>query len=214
MKTPGYFDRSAEAVLSLQNQNIGNRGPGTEIGRGGAFVVRNLGSAILGEASTAIAIKSAYTPRGGAYIRLLTDLSFSALIEMRAPEIANRLPLFTSGLTIGNRFEPVAILTEDVSRGGTVSIKQQPISQTAKVCLTNGLSEFGMPEEIFDEEEMHNTLAFNVGGQEKFLDFDPHPFLNVPLRHDLFRLAMELSEDRRFFVDIGNASKLAGTIVH
>ncbi len=211
MKTVPFFEACAEAVVDLERQQIATREAGKEIGRGGAFYVRTLGTAAIQGQETHIAIKKGYTVRGGVYVRLLTDLSVSAFLSMYAPEVIPKLPTFVAGLAIPSSPKPIALLTEDVSKSGELYVSSRPIRPMTLKYLKEALGEFGNPSDIFDLEEMQGTLAFRVGDDEKFLDNDPSSFINIDRLDQLFTQAMELSEDGRFFVKANSDSPLVLT---
>lgn len=106
-----------------------------------------------------------------ARLDLACDISNIELLLKYAPELADKVPCFMLGLSVGNDENIDAVLTEDASRGGELYVRP-----FANVQLLRKLSETVRGSEMtVDEDSVIDSLSFLIDGEERLLDFTPPP---------------------------------------
>jgi hypothetical protein len=91
-------------------------------------------------------------------------------------ELLHFVPSFM-GLIVVEDYKAVAALTEDASQGGQKVISPRAVSAEVKELLRQT---FGVGP--FNTEACLNNVSFDVGGQEKLLDFTPGPIRRPVLK--------------------------------
>ncbi len=211
-----YLERCAAVTAEITDLDISERAPGTTIGSGSGLMTQPLGLVQLGGRAIHLALKRPLRypdETRSVEIRALTDLSTYAFLDKYAPNTAKSLPWFVSELHVDGHPGPIAILTEDVSAGGTLKLHHQPVEPATLDYLTSVLSQLGNPATMLNECELNHTFAVRVQGLEKFIDADPPPFKNIAELDGLFDEAAELAASNVFSVIIGAESHLARSIL-
>ena len=168
-----YLEKSieiAQALRGLEPDKIMN---GSNLGSGGSFDVLGIGSFVLGEDEVFLAAKLPVNDDEDSVRRLVFELSEASFIAHYAPSLADRLPLFFAHIEVPDSVTG-ALLTEDVSLGGTKPVSSICLPMEDKQIMTAGTEHLGMTYADFDTEPADDSLAFYVGGDIRYLDFTPN----------------------------------------
>ncbi|HEX5456273.1 MAG TPA: hypothetical protein VFW77_02795 [Candidatus Saccharimonadales bacterium] len=184
-----YLERCAEAVAQLghRTQDLASRKPGKRLGASDNYRVQSIGEGVTGiypslaltmlgsiavPVSQHLALKM---PRrdSGPLERLIYEVAAIDEITRRAPKLAEKMPAFMGLLAVDGADRPLAIITEDATRCGSLPIEPMPASPQSVHELKSGFGKEA--EEAVGEIELENSVAFDVGGTERWLDFTPSP---------------------------------------
>jgi hypothetical protein len=169
-----YISHSIEAVQSINSDELGETRLEPAADHGGYSYFHPLTGVKLasGEISLGIKIPHTAAQRASDY-RLEAELPSVSLLTERAPSLTPQVPYFIGRIVIDG--EAVATLTEDVSNGGSKSIRPAPVSEAVRGKLVSAFCSPGRGlYTIFDYNALQ-TLAFMVDGRERLLDFTPSP---------------------------------------
>jgi hypothetical protein len=208
-----YIDRCVEAAQTVDAESLSELSVGRRIGsRGSEFTMRTLGrvSVLHGEEHLGLKIPDA-GPGWPVERRILQELEAIELLLEHMPELSPAVPRFLALLSVDEE-DPLAVLTEDASQGGKISMR--PFS------VVGGKSELaGSIAEAFaavdgtevDRKAIDYLLAFMIGDRQRLLDFTPPPVWYTDedeserISDGLYDL---IEGERALTVDIGSQSPL------
>lgn len=200
-----YLEQCADYAASFDPHELGTHTLGVEIGRGNFFAVAPLGTFAVRGSELHVAAKWGHQPASDVYSRIISEIACISLILREAPELTPLMPLFICELTVDG--EERALLTEDASKGGQLDVRSMGVSDSTRQALYEAFRVYGPRETVFMEEELDRSLAFDVGGQEKFLDFTPPP-LKSRIRQEASIAVIEHLESGKLTVNVSGSSVL------
>lgn len=212
-----YLDRCVETAKEIDPEEIAAMRLGKEIGRGSIYATHSLGRIAVRECEIYVGLKRRHVYSGGATTRLLQEIPRIAWVVKRAPDLLNCMPVFMNAVMYeDDSYDEVGVLTEDVSKGGQNEIHQAPISAPLHKILHDAFKDMDNPRNFFDEDHLLRSMAFEVNGEEKFLDFTPSPFSvidsELPELDAIQDIVLELIEGRSLRIDIPRTSPLANDV--
>jgi hypothetical protein len=203
-----YLDRSEAFICELVANDLASRSVGFEIGRSAKTITSALGTIEIDGAVHHLALKWGYSSLSAMYSRLVHESAQICVIAEKAPEVEPKLPYFVAGLTAGDDCF-VGIITEDATQGGVLPIRDMKLTESTRQVLTTG---FGGTE-FFDTWEMDYTVAFDVGGEERLLDFTPPMIdLGYPDVCEARDRVIELTEQDRLQLNVPLDSALIASL--
>lgn len=209
MTENSYLEKCIEVVAELRQLDLSSMTRGEYIGEGSSFRVYNLGQIGL-DGSTHLGLKLSKPPRKGQSImRLSQEIASIDKILEKVPNTIDRVPSFMGLIAVGDSDNDVAVVTEEVTKGLTLSIRPIPADWPEE--LAQGLGgEYG---DYVDQETIAGSLAFDVDGEEKWLDFTPSPFgvraITDPIYEDMDKV---LERQKELTVTIPSDSPLASSL--
>jgi len=170
-----YLDTCREAAETIDVDRLAAMQLGNMAERGGEFEFRQLGRLSVGSIGEQyLGVKSARQISGLAFSRVMDEIAFIGLEVHHSPELASYMPSFVNLLRVEDS-DAVAILTEDASEGGSKEVHGRRASPTVTEMLYEPFKEQGTIGEVMDRAELRGTVAFDVEGRERLLDFSPRP---------------------------------------
>lgn len=203
-----YVEKCVETIARLNFADISSMERGELVGSSldMGSKVYSIGSIMLDDRlHLAVKISKNKDPSD----RLINEVSVIDEIINRVPLLENKMPIFIGLLAVESSDNPVSIITEDATAGGSLPIHPMPASdETAKELKM----EFG--EETIEDLELANSLAFDVDGVERWLDFTPSPVrAYTNLSDPIMAVRREIkSRQDDFTVVVSNNSALAHSI--
>lgn len=173
--TNTYLENCINVTATANNSELPSFTIGEEIGRGGDFRFNSLGKLTVFNSSIHVGLKTPIRDKEETAQRFLHELALIHLITDQSPGLLAKLPRFMALLLVSGNDEPTGILTEDVSKGGTVSIEKMQTSKATKTQLYNPFKGLGPMESVLVDDSFCESLSFRVGGDEMLLDFTPRP---------------------------------------
>ena len=174
-----YIEQSKDVVANLVPAGIQDYSFKSSLGEGNDAAVWSLGEVSQNgqDAAHVVAIKC---PRGSLVtpfdIRLVNELTQASILAEHSALIKDALPSFMGLIVVTRELAPSvkALLTEDLSRDGTVNVTH---TQLPTELRRNLLGSFGITrfDTIFDEDALDGSNVFDVDGQHKILDLTPPP---------------------------------------
>ena len=132
-------------------------------------------------------------------MRIAGEMAFLGYVMQRSPQLIPKIPRFMSLVSLEGDESPAAILTEDVSQGGSKQVRSIPASRDTLEGIYRPFQKLGPMAKVVREEECDNTLAFDVAGAEMLLDFTPLPvelfIYNIPAYRTGFGVAYDAIPD-------------------
>jgi hypothetical protein len=173
-----YIEESANALRQMAEADIQSRGELAAIPYGDGSVVHSVGQVSLDGADVFVGLQFPQLRQdqtaAGAAIAEITD---AAMIADRAPQLRHVLPAAMGILCVGNSRAPRAVITEDISHGGSLPVEAGPVSEeTRRELLLAFLYDGGIG--IFEHNARRPGFAYTAGGRERLAGFDPSPFTN------------------------------------
>ncbi|HEX5797111.1 MAG TPA: hypothetical protein VFX86_01835 [Candidatus Saccharimonadales bacterium] len=184
-----YLEKCVEAAAYLNRswQELASRKPGKRLGASDSYRVQSIGSGVIGMGQSL-----ALTPLGTIRFPISRDLAIKiprdksdpmeklrdelpAIDEIvrRAPSLRKKVPAFVILLAVEDADNPAALITEDATYGGKLPIEETAASESARKALVRAFpNEDG---EVVASDVLANSLAFDVDGTERWLDFTPPP---------------------------------------
>lgn len=195
-----YIDRCVQAVESIDVAALSELTIGDEVDRGHETAFKHLGRlGVLGD-EIYVGLKIPVPGnRHDAEFRFQGDVEAIESLLRYMPEYAPKPPKFMALLRVGEG-KPVALLTEDVTRGGEVKawpigrIRDEP-SELARSIIK---AFEGVEGAKVLDRDIDYSLAFIVGDETRFLDFTPPP---VWLSH---REGCDISQKIDHLIDDGS----------
>lgn len=176
-----YLEKCKDIIAGLDVDVLSSISFNETLGSGSGFEFRSLGqSALTDMIERHVGIKVPNSDRRNVRSRFIGEASLISLILDSSPELESRLSSFMALVTIAGDIDPRCIATEDASEGGQKAVQGRPASQEARHLLYEPFRELGSFKEVISEEECDYSLAFDVNGSEKLLDFTPNP-INLSL---------------------------------
>ena len=121
--------------------------------------------------------------------RINKELGFIGMLSMQSPELMSQIPSFMNLIVVEDS-DVTGILTEDASAGGQFTVRSKPASTAVRNLLRESFAGIEVQGDVIREEECAKTVAFDVGGRERLLDFTPLPVDDRHLRiHPAYRQA-------------------------
>lgn len=190
-----YFETCKDVVSMVDVEALAALPLGGVVGSGSGFVFRQLGKlTVANSPGQHFGIKIPTRWKSEAEIRFTDELAFIGLTLEASPELAANMPSFMALATVEGDDEPAGILTEDVSMGGTKKVRGMRASEQVRELIYAPFCELGSLDLVVSEEECDGSLAFNVNGEEKLLDFTPKPisqsllYSSVSYREALYKV--------------------------
>jgi hypothetical protein len=206
-----YIEKCAETVAAINATDISANVRGKELGASlnGGYTVYALGSVTL-EERLHLAVK--VSKKKDPLDRLAEEVAAIDEIMRRAPSLQDKMPVFIGLLAVGNSDNPVSIITEDATAGGSLPIYPMRASSGAVEELKRGFGDEA--EEAVEDIELDNSVAFDVGGSERWLDFTPSPvYLNASLSDPITAVKNEVrNRQDELTVVIADGSALARSL--
>lgn len=164
-----YIDHCLAVVASIDPEEVASRELGVLVGRNrsGLTSVYSLGSLITPNGLLHLAFKSTH---GMPEVRVSEELKNVTLVTQRAPELTSSFPYFIGMLAINDDRGSVGILTEDATQGGNLPSFEMPVSEITQSILGRTFRDVGGIS-VFNQDALKARAAFNVGGEERILDF-------------------------------------------
>lgn len=201
-----YLEQCADYAASFDPDKVGTHTLGVEIGRGNFFAVAPLGTFAVRGSELHVAAKWGHQPASDVYSSIISEIACISLILREAPELTPLMPLFICELTVDGKER--ALLTEDASKGGLLDVRSMGVSDSTRQTLYEAFSAYGSRDAVFmEEEQLNRSLAFDVGGQEKLLDFTPPP-LKSRIRREASIAVIEHLESGKLTVNVSGSSAL------
>jgi hypothetical protein len=169
-----YLNHCIKTMASIDTDALADRRLGQDIGRGSSYAMHHLGLLGLQDILTSIGVKRPLQSQAAGK-RLVHELAAATVITDRAPTLRPRLPAFMGLVCIDGVEGRSVLLTEDVSWNNSLSMRPASVSNNDKVRLRGAFAEIGSFEHVFRLDELDTSVAFTVGGQERWLDFTPSP---------------------------------------
>lgn len=186
-KPESYLEHSVNVMQNLDMQALSQEQRGKWLGSGTGFTMYHLGHISLNGALLPVGLKQSH--RSGAHDtinRLIREVACSELLTERVPQARKFLPAFMGLVAVENNPEAVAILTEDVSDDDAKKVFPRPVNDYMQEQMARGFADIGSADEVLQDEELHNSVAFDVDGQERWLDFTPSPIKLTGKAQDVY----------------------------
>jgi hypothetical protein len=206
-----YVERCVAAVASIDAGALSELDVGPEIGRGSGFAMRMGG--VLGVLGADVHCGFKIDNKGqGTFVapRLQQEVETIDLLLRHVPHLADEVPRFMAGLTIDGS-APVALLTEDASRGGVAEVDS--LTQNYRLAHEIAESIKDTPEVRLHIQRTRAAVSFSVDGQERLLDFTPPP-LELADSDDtrIFEIVRNHLVNGSLSLDIGSDSRLGQSL--
>ncbi len=185
--------------------------PGPEIGRGNQFAMRQLGVLSVFGTNVHSGLKIPNHGFDASTIRLQLELEAIELLLSQMPEHSEKVPQYMTLLAIEGEDNAVAILTEDASQGGSLSVNSaSSLIYTSQRALSIKKAFKHVTGTRVEMDDIDHSFAFLVGDDERFLDFTPPPVRKTTslkdndVAHRIYRLV----EDKKLSVTVSPESPL------
>lgn len=171
-----YLENCIDAVAAADVESLAASSFGEVLGKGSGFEFRSLGKLALYNAlKQYIGVKVLTSDKNDATLRLVSELPLISIILDSSPELLSKVPSFMALVSVEGEDSPRCIITEDTSEGGYKRVRGKRASQEVRDLLFRPFQELGSFDEVVNEDECNRSLSFDVGGEEKLLDFTPTP---------------------------------------
>ncbi len=196
-----YFEACKAVVSALDTEELASLALGDVLGRGSGFAFRQLGKLTIEPGNEQfLGIKVPTANKHAVEARLMGELAFIGLVVEMSPRLMDNVPSFMALARLEGDDILAGILTEDVSQGGKKRVREAPASNRLRKLLYEPFNDLGPIEKVMSDRVCDRSLAFNVEGTEKLLDFTPKPIHEPLLRssasyRDAFGEAIDLIPD-------------------
>jgi len=183
--TNPYLDRCKEIAADIDIDQLSSQPLGNVVGKGSGFTFRQQGilqPRALAEEELYAGVKLPIRDRRDTEYRIDKELGFIGMLSMQSPELMSQVPSFMNLIVVEDS-DATGILTEDASAGGQFTVRRKPASAAVRNLLRESFAGTEVIGEVIREGECATTLAFDVGGRERLLDFTPLPVETSQLLH-------------------------------
>jgi len=172
---PRYIEHCKTVIASINPDELAAFPLGAEVGRpGSTFRLHQLGRLDIAGEPRWIGAKLARIANYDVYDRLREEVAFLTFCLDVQPELKAYVPRFMGILAVEGS-AVCAFLTEDASCGGQHAVQPRTASHTTQAMLYAPFSHLGHQSNVLNEVGLVSTTSFDVGGQERLLDFTPPP---------------------------------------
>lgn len=197
------MEQSAEAVRSLDPEEVADLSMGALTYRNGYFTRHILGeAAVAGGGSVHLAVELPER-HCSAQMLFIDDLVQISYMLEHEPGLLSAAPAFVGALSVEGDRRPVsAVIMEDVTEGGRLKLDPQ--------IAAGGLTKSVQLET--DAHGPHSLVTAEVDGQTKIMGFFPQPFF-MPYA-DRYKLGFHVAQaSDDLTIDIGRDSKLSASLM-
>lgn len=172
-----YLEECIDAVKSIDLPTLAATPLGEEIGweTGSESDFHVLGRFSVRNTMQWVGIKGPRWQSSDPIVRAQQELGFIGQCTEGSPDLRPLVPSFI-GLISVEGSEAMALITEDASQGKAVDMRSVPTSVRSRELIDTAFRNFGKGYRL-QRAELDRTTAFDVGGQERLLDFTPPPVL-------------------------------------
>lgn len=189
-----YLEQCIETIAEVNTSGIAAMRRGKLLGSSdnNGYSVYALGRA-EGNIDLHLAVKAA---TGRDFLsRVMEEIAAVDEMIRKAPSLQGKMPFFIGLLAVGDSNNLAGVITEDATRSGELTIEPISASTVAVEELKAGFGEEA--EEAVEDIELEGSVAFSVGGTERWLDFTPSPvYTHASLRDPFGRLKAEVAARR------------------
>lgn len=179
-----YLDRCKALTADINVGVLSDMQFGEYGGAGSGFSFRYLGRLPLiqdDSPSLYAGIKVPHIVGDSSAMRVRREVAFIGILSDTVPEIMPYVPNFITLLQVEGS-DAAAILTEDVSENGKLKVRNGSASERVRRMLRTVFETANAPSDVLKTEVCDDTIAFDVAGQEKLLDFTPLPIDHFAMR--------------------------------
>lgn len=169
-----YFEQCVEAIESIDVVALAATYPEKSSNYGGGYNFCYLDEFSLRGTDQHVGMKGPIHDAEYPKLRLLQELSFIDFCMLVSPDLSPLVPRFM-GVVAVERSSAKVFLTEEASHRGALSVRSITAPQAVRELLYTPFAEVGTIEEVMSSDELNRTVAFNVGGMVRLLDFTPLP---------------------------------------
>lgn len=187
-----YLEKCKSVAAEIDVDALASMPIGGFAGSGSGYSFRHLGQLPLAAGSTLdtyAGLKIPLTDKRDSEMRVCGEVTFIGLLVNSQPAITSHVPGFMNIVKIED--SPFsAILTEDVSANGQLYVQSKPASPHVRGMLERAFGALSDTRPIIRDEECDYTVAFDVAGTERLLDFTPLPVDSSIMRHAAYRTTL------------------------
>ncbi len=173
-----FIKESLVSASALVVEELSSKQVGEPIGRGIRATVFPLGRLSLGTYAVPMCLKLIQGANTSAQ-RLIDEITITTIIVQKAPQLKRLFPSFMALVAINSPEYVVGILTEDVTNAGDRTSVSMPARQETVAAVKAAIQGPSDPD-CLALRALGHSVAFDVAGEEKWLDLTPPPFVTPP----------------------------------
>lgn len=170
-----YLEKCKEAASTVDVPALAALEFGETVGtNGSSFEFRRLSQLTICHANTYAGLKVPIKHARHAWFKVLREVAYIDLATQGSPQFTSYVPAFMSLVEVEGS-DAQAILMEDVSQNGQKEVTERSASRVAREMLHLPFKQHGSISSVLNPEVCDKSIAFDVEGDERLLDFTPAP---------------------------------------